>query len=102
MDNLKLLNFITEKLTSKKNLNKRFFLFKDRYRVWKFTFKEVYDTALKFAILLKKSGIRKDDKVLLKGSNSPEWVISFLSILFCNAIVVPIDIKSTSDFDSDQ
>ncbi|MDR2095275.1 MAG: AMP-binding protein [Treponema sp.] len=36
-------------------------------------------------------GIRKGDKVVVTGKNSPEWTVAYLGILFAGATVVPID-----------
>jgi len=46
---------------------------------------------------LTEKGIKKGDKIALTGKNSPEWALSYLGILFCGAVVVPIDYQLTSD-----
>lgn len=96
---LKLINFIQESLTSAKYSRNRYFFHRDKYRVWKYSFEEIYRYSVKFALLLKKNNIGKDDKILIKGSNSPEWVIAFIGVLLSGAIVVPLDIRSSADFD---
>ena len=90
-----LLSFIEDNL----NTGKRFYYYKYKYRVWKWSFKEIYRQATKFASLLSKSGISKNDKVLLKGTNRPEWVIAFIGCLIRGVVVVPLDAKSGVDFD---
>ncbi len=99
MSDINLLKFIKDNLTLEKYSRFRFFALKDKYRVWKYTFEEIYFAALHFSLYLKDKGISENDKVIIKGRNSPEWVISFISILLCDAVVVPLDIKTTSDFD---
>ena len=90
-----LLSFIEDNL----NTGKRFYYYKYKYRVWKWSFKEIYRQATKFASLLSKSGISKNDKVLLKGTNRPEWLIAFIGCLIRGVVVVPLDAKSGVDFD---
>jgi long-chain acyl-CoA synthetase len=90
-----LLSFIEDNL----NTGKRFYYHKYKYRVWIWSFKEIYRQATKFASLLSKSGIGKNDKVLLKGTNRPEWVIAFIGCLIRGVVVVPLDSKSGFDFD---
>lgn len=36
-------------------------------------------------------GIRPGDRVAVSGSNTPEWSIAYLAVLFTGAVVVPID-----------
>lgn len=96
---LKLINFIQDSLTSVKNSKNLYFFHRDKYRVWKYSFEEIYKYSLEFSLFLKKNNIRKEDKILIKGSNSPEWVIAFIGVLLCGAIVVPLDIRSSEDFD---
>ena len=40
---------------------------------------------------LHSKGIRRGDKLVVTGKNSPEWTVAYLGILFAGAIVVPID-----------
>lgn len=37
------------------------------------------------------SGIRPGDRIGVVGENRPEWALSYLSILACGAVVVPLD-----------
>ena len=90
-----LLSFIKDNF----NTDKRYFYYKYKYRIWKWSFKEIYGQAIKFASLLSKLGIGKNDRVLIKGTNRPEWVIAFIGCLIRRAVVVPLDSKSGFDFD---
>ena len=52
------------------------------------TFKEVYESALKFAAYLRKLGIEKGDRVAISLPNCPQSVISYFGILLAGGIVV--------------
>lgn len=52
------------------------------------SFKEVYESALKFANYLKDLGIKKGDRVAIMLPNTPQSVICYFGILFAGGIVV--------------
>ncbi|MCL4377081.1 MAG: AMP-binding protein [Actinobacteria bacterium] len=81
------------------NDRKRFFFYKHKYRVWKWSFRDIYLRASKFAVFLTKTGISKNDKVLIKGTNRPEWIIAFIGCFYAGAVVVPLNAQSGIDFD---
>lgn len=56
-----------------------------------FSYTQAHQYVLKVANYLASKGVGKDDKVAVSGKNSPEWAIAYLGILFCGAIVVPLD-----------
>jgi len=91
-----LLNYIDEYIKSKN----RYFYYKDKYRTWSWSYREIYQHARQFAGLLQNLDIGKGDRVLLKGPNCPEWVAVFIGCLICGVIVVPLDINSSHDFES--
>ena len=92
-------DFIRDSLTSNKNSSNRFFLQKNKYRVWKYSFSSIYDYSCRFAAYLLSQDIVSGDRVILKGINRPEWVISFIGSLLCECIIVPLDVKSDEAFD---
>ncbi len=61
----------------------------------KITYKELLRRVRKFAASLKKKGLKKGDHIAIKGSNSFEWLISALSVLWIGGIVVPLDARLT-------
>jgi len=99
MEELKLLDFICQNLTSKKNSDSRFFFHKDKYRVWKYTFRQIFELSCKFARFLSDKGLVKGDRVLIKGENKPEWVAAFIGCLINGFVVVTLDLKSSPEFD---
>ena len=73
------------KESAEKNPNKVSIQFLGR----ELTFKEVYESALKFAAYLKDLGIEKGDRVAISLPNCPQFVISFFGILLAGGIIVP-------------
>lgn len=43
------------------------------------------------ALWLKEQGVKKGDKIVVSGKNSPEWAVAFFAAGFADAVVVPID-----------
>ena len=55
------------------------------------TYRELRDRAHRAALLLATRGIKRGDRVLLIGENSPDWVLGYFAILCAGAIAVPLD-----------
>jgi len=91
-----LLTYIDENIKSKN----RYFYYKNKYRTWTWSYNKVYQYAKQFAELLKCLKIDKCDRILLKGPNCPEWIVVFIGCLICGVVVVPLDMKSSSDFET--
>ena len=68
------------------------------YRTQRWTYGEVLANTYRFARELEARQIAKDDKVLVWGENSAEWVVAFFGCLLRGAIVVPIDKIAAPDF----
>jgi long-chain acyl-CoA synthetase len=68
------------------------------YRTARWSYRQVAETAFKFARELEERGIGKGERVLLWGPNSAEWVSAFFGCALRGVIVVPIDDASTADF----
>ena len=77
----------------------KFICFKGKYRLCSWSYNKIYLYAEKFSILLGNLTINKGDKVILKLPNRPEWVVVYLGCLMRGVIVVPLDVKTNSDFD---
>jgi long-chain acyl-CoA synthetase len=56
-----------------------------------YTYAQAAEYIKKTAAFLLKSGIKKNDAVVLTGANSIEWAISYLAIMTAGAVVVPLD-----------
>jgi long-chain acyl-CoA synthetase len=68
------------------------------YRTVRWSYREVAETAFRFAHELGAREIGKGDRVFLWGPNSAEWVAVFFGCALCGVIVVPIDEAGTADF----
>ncbi len=62
------------------------------------TYRQVAETAFRFARELESHQIEKGERVLLWAPNSAEWVAVFFGCMLRGAIVVPIDDAGTADF----
>ena len=63
------------------------------YRTERYTFFEINRFSQQVAAYLQKQNIIKGDRIVLWGSNSPEWVICFFGALRCGVVAVPIDAR---------
>ena len=68
------------------------------YRAERWSYRQVAETAFRFARELENRGISKGERVLFWGPNSAEWVAAFFGCALRGAIVVPLDEAGTADF----
>ena len=68
------------------------------YRAERWSYRQVAETAFRFARELERREIGKGERVLLWGPNSAEWVAVFFGCALRGAIVVPIDEAGAADF----
>jgi len=68
------------------------------YRHERWSYRQVADTARRFARELLARGIAKGDAVLLWSENCAEWVAAFWGCALCGVIAVPIDDGASPDF----
>ncbi|HXM62910.1 MAG TPA: AMP-binding protein [Terriglobales bacterium] len=68
------------------------------YRTVCWSYRQVADLAFQFARELDARAITKDERVLVWGPNSAEWVAVFLGCAFRGIVVVPMDDVATPDF----
>ena len=57
----------------------------------KISYRDLYETSLRFAKGLENLGIKKGDKVAVFLQNSPEFIISYFAIINIKAICIPIN-----------
>jgi long-chain acyl-CoA synthetase len=67
-----------------------------RHSCW--SYGRLASQALLFANGLKSRGIRTNDRILIWGPNSAEWVGAFWACLLCGAFAVPMDDSASADF----
>ena len=68
------------------------------YRTVRSTYRDVAETAFRFARELDARKIRKGDRILLWGPNSANWIAAFFGSAHRGVIVVPMDQGSAPDF----
>ena len=59
-----------------------------------YTYLETYTASRQMAWQLWKSGLRKDDRVVLVSENQPEWCIAYLAAVQIGIAVVPLDAQT--------
>lgn len=74
------------------------FAYKSQYRTFRYRSDDVFVMIQKTAAMLQSHGVRKGDRVLLWGFNSPAWVIAFLGTIWHGAVAVPVDARQTLEF----
>lgn len=62
------------------------------------SFGDIRRLILAMTRLLKEEGIKKNERIILWGKSSPQWVVAFFSILGAEGVVVPIDAQSSEEF----
>src|SRR5688572_25466206 len=67
-------------------------------RISRWSYGRLAACAFQFARELEARSIGAGDRVLFWGENSPEWVAALYGCLLRGAIVVPLDLKSATDF----
>jgi len=67
-------------------------------RISRWSYARLAAYAFQFARELEARDIGAGDRVLFWGENSPEWIAAFYGCLLRGAVVVPLDLKSASDF----
>lgn len=55
------------------------------------SYSETREKVMTLAASLVSAGVKKGDRVILTGKNSPEWMISFYAIATAGAVIVPLD-----------
>jgi long-chain acyl-CoA synthetase len=68
------------------------------YRHPSWTYETLASHALLFANALKPRGIRANDRILIWGPNSAEWLAAFWGCLLLGAVAVPIDDSASPEF----
>ena len=67
-----------------------------RYQRWSYS--QLWEGTGQVASMLQQKGLKKGDRVVLWGHNCPQWVLAFFGCMRAGVIVVPLDLRSTSDF----
>ena len=60
-----------------------------------YTYQTVLDRVRKIGDYLKQQGLAAEERAAVLGNNSPEWICSYLGILWAGGVVVPLDARAT-------
>jgi long-chain acyl-CoA synthetase len=74
------------------------YVFRRGYRVERWSYGRVAETAYRFARDLEARGIGKGGRILLWGDNCAEWVAAFFGSILRGAVVVPMDRIASPEF----
>ncbi|MBQ7611751.1 MAG: AMP-binding protein [Spirochaetaceae bacterium] len=55
------------------------------------TYEQALETIRSLATWLREQGVKKGDRVVVSGKNSPEWAVVFFAVAFADGVAVPID-----------
>lgn len=62
-----------------------------------FTYGELYEDVRKYSAFLQQSGLRKGDFVVVKAIQSVSYVIAYLAVHFCGAVIIAIEKTATNE-----
>ena len=68
------------------------------YRVLRWSYRQVAESACQLAEELQQRGITRGDRIVLWGDDCAEWVISFFACVLRGAVVVPMDRTAALEF----
>jgi long-chain acyl-CoA synthetase len=55
------------------------------------SYSEVFADFSRIGSYLQQQGLKKGDKVIINGKNSPQWALAYLAVFYAGGIVVPLD-----------
>ncbi len=61
----------------------------------KYAYRELLAGIASVARSLSEQGIRRGDRVAILSENRPEWMISYLAVVSCGSVIVPLDAQLT-------
>ncbi len=68
------------------------------FRIFRYSYREVYDLSLRCAAYFRDKGVGRGDRVLIWASNRPEWGVVFCACALSGVVLVPLDARNTEDF----
>ena len=74
------------------------FVYRRGYRVLRWSYRQVAESACQLATELNRRGITKGDRIVLWGDDCAEWVVSFFACVLRGAVVVPMDRTAALEF----
>jgi long-chain acyl-CoA synthetase len=74
------------------------FVHRSGLRVVRWTYRDVAQSAARFARELEARAIGRGERVVIWGEGSPEWIAAFYGCMLRGVVVVPLDRQSAPDF----
>ena len=74
------------------------FVYRRGYRVLRWSYRQVAESASQLAAELHQRGITQGDRIILWGDDCAEWVVSFFACILRGAVVVPMDRTAALEF----
>jgi long-chain acyl-CoA synthetase len=74
-----------------KGRRRSYFAYRDDFSSTKWSYRKVFDLAVRFSSLLEECGIDKGDRVVIRGDNSLPLLVAFLGAINRGAVLVPLD-----------
>ncbi len=73
-------------------------LYKTPFRTFSTSYEDLFRLSHQIAAYFENLGLKKGDRVILWGVNSPEWVAAFLGCLLRGIIAIPMDLRGSPAF----
>ncbi|MFQ5787458.1 MAG: AMP-dependent synthetase/ligase [Thermodesulfobacteriota bacterium] len=73
------------------------FLIPRKNKIYELSFSQVFESVTRLSRHLRKLGLGIGDKIAILGENRPEWGISFFSVAWIGATVVPLDARASTE-----
>lgn len=68
------------------------------FRVFRYSYQEVYDLSRRCAAYFQQMGIQKGGRVLIWSPSRPEWGVVFCACALSGVVLVPLDARNTGEF----
>ena len=72
--------------------------YKTDFRTFRFSYADLYRHIHQDIAILRRNRVKKGDRVIIWGQNSPGWASAFLAIASSGAVAVPLDFRGTAEF----
>ncbi|MEW6238933.1 MAG: AMP-binding protein [Candidatus Omnitrophota bacterium] len=72
--------------------------FYNGFRIFRYSYIELYDQAQRCAAFFAERGIGKGDRLLLWAPNGPEWAAVYCACALSGVVLVPLDARNEADF----
>jgi len=89
---------VADIINSFKNRDKEALVYKTGFRTFRLTYKQLYEKVQRTVALLDQLKVKKGDRIILWGYNSPDWAAVFLACAYRGVVIVPIDATAMPDF----